>query len=508
MVMEVRAVGERQNAYVVEDTAPVRLCPNCRVEVGNSEERFCSFCGADLSNVEPLHLHYLATESDDEQAFETEAQLLGMSLEHPALLLPRDVFSETPYGPPRHYLVEQEFPPPLASSLSVPQELSQVLEWGVALTHALDYLHRHQVTLRNADLEHIAVEGKTARWARLGVAYVVPPEVSAQAATYFAQDVSGLAAALFYLATGQPQYMPQAALPETAAAIFGQALASPQGFADAAAFGAMLEAALEELRRPASVTLLIGRRTDVGWERSLNEDSMLTLEIAPVFRSTSEPVGLFIVADGMGGHEAGDVASQLAVRAIAQSAVSEVLAPASSGRPLPEADEWLTATIQTANRIVYEQRKTAGNDMGTTLVMVLFVGDTATIANVGDSRAYLLKQDGAVQITTDHSLVERLVATGQITSEEAADHPDRNVIYRVVGDKPRTEADLFERQLAPGEALLLCSDGLSGMVADETIWQIWKTSTSPQDVCDRLVEAANEAGGEDNITVVVVQVAR
>jgi protein phosphatase len=132
----------------------------------------------------------------------------------------------------------------------------------------------------------------------------------------------------------------------------------------------------------------------------------------------------------------------------------------------------------------------------------------ATLANIGDSRAYLLKPEAIVQVTVDHSLVERLVATGQITPEEAANHPQKNVIYRVVGDKPRVENDIYEQRLVPGEALLLCSDGLSGMVPDEQMWQIWRTSTSPQEACDRLVEAANEAGGEDNITAVIVQVAQ
>ncbi len=508
VVVETRTTNERLNVYLVEDTTPIRLCPNCRAETSDPQERFCSFCGADLSGVEPLHLRYLVGESADEQAFAVEAQLLGMRLEHPGLLLPRDVFVEAPYGPHRRYLVRPEFPPPLATSLPVPQELNQVLEWGVSLAQALDYLHRHQVTLREVGLNHVAVEGKTARWTRLDVAYVVPPAARSQAASDFAQDVRGLAAALFYLATEQPQFTDQIALPEVVAGLFTQALASPQGFTDAATFAVALETALEELRRPASVTLIVGHRTDVGQERSLNEDSLLTLDVAPVFRSISAPVGLFVVADGMGGHEAGDVASQLTVRTIAQLAVGEVLAPAAAGEMLPEVNEWLSAATQTANRAVYEQCRAAGTDMGTTLVMAIFVGDRATIANVGDSRAYLLKQDGIVQITTDHSLVERLVATGQITPEEAANHPQKNIIYRVIGDKPRVEADLFEQRLAPGEALLLCSDGLSGMVPDGQIRHIWRTSTSPQEACERMVEAANQAGGEDNVTAVIVQVSR
>jgi serine/threonine protein phosphatase PrpC len=386
----------------------------------------------------------------------------------------------------------------------VPQGLNQVLGWGVSLAQALDYLHRHNVTLGDVVLNHIAIAGKQALWTHLGTAHIAAPATHSMAARDFAQDVQGLGAVLVYLATGEQQAA-QVQLPEQVAATFSQALTAPTTLT-AAAFATALDAALQELRRPTSVTLVAGRRTDVGQERALNEDSLLTLDVASVFRSASVPVGLFVVADGMGGHEAGDVASRLAIQAIARRAASEALPPAVAGEPLPDAREWLTATALAANRAVYDQRQSAGTDMGTTLVMTLVVGDVATIANVGDSRAYLLNEAEIVQITTDHSLVERLVATGQITREEAAHHPQKNIIYRVMGDKPQVEVDLFERRLAPGEALLLCSDGLSGMVPDRQMWQIWHTSTSPQDACDRLVEAANQAGGEDNITVVILQV--
>jgi protein phosphatase len=210
----------------------------------------------------------------------------------------------------------------------------------------------------------------------------------------------------------------------------------------------------------------------------------------------------------MGGHDAGEIASQLAIQQVAQQAVNEILRPASAGESLPNAQQVLTAAVQAANQAVYERRRAAGTDMGTTLVAALVIGNRAVLANVGDSRGYHLTSQGITQVTVDHSLVERLIATGQITREEALTHPQKNVIYRTIGDKPRLEADLFERRLAPGEALLLCSDGLSGMVRDEQIWQLWRTSTSPQEACDRLVEAANQAGGEDNITVIIVQIGR
>jgi serine/threonine protein phosphatase PrpC len=504
IILELRNSDEHLNTYLVEDTMPVRLCANCQAETYDPQERFCPACGADLTNVNPLHLHYQALESSSEQAFAVESQLLKMHFRHPGLLLPDDAFEESPYGSMRYYLVEPELAPPLATSLSIPQELIRVLEWGASLAQAMDYLHHHHVVLGEISLKQIALPAKKAHWTHLGAANIIPPEAYSMEGSFFAQDVQSLAELLLFLATGRQQDIyPQ--LPQQAALAFKQALTAPTGIA-AADFAQALEASLQTLRRPTSAALSVGYRTDVGQERSLNEDSLLTMHIAPVHRSISTPMGLFVVADGMGGHSAGDVASQMAIQAVQQRAVDGIWSPLTTGNPLPDPREWLAATMQVANQSVFEQRKAAGTDMGTTMVMALVVGDMATIANIGDSRAYLLTQDKIVQITTDHSLVERLVATGQISREEAAHHPQKNIIYRVIGDKHQAEADIFPQPLAASEALLLCSDGLSGMVPDSQMWRIWRTATSPQDACDRLVEAANQAGGMDNISVIIVQV--
>jgi serine/threonine protein phosphatase PrpC len=503
VVLELQSSDEQLNVYTVESFEPVRLCNNCQTETSNLDDRFCSSCGADVSGIAPLHLRYRVQESVDAHTFATQAQLLEMQLIHPGLLLPRHAFAESPYGPPRQYLVEPESLPSLATSLTIPQPLDRVLEWGLSLAQAMDYLHRHQITLREANLNQIAVSGKKAQWVHLNRAYVIPLEARSTADSFFTEDVRRLAEALSYLATGPQRTIP-GQMPEETATAFSQALEVSAGIS-AIDFAAALESALQSLSHPVSITLSVGHRSDVGQERSLNEDSLLTLGVSPVYRSAGAPLGLFAVADGMGGHSAGDVASRLAIQALEQQAVSDLLSPTSSDKSLPDPHQWVEATMLTANQSVYEQRKVAGTDMGTTLVLALIVGDMATIGNVGDSRAYLLSNEGIIQITTDHSLVERLVATGQITREEAAFHPQRNVIYRVIGDKPRVEPDVFKQRLAPGKALLLCSDGLSNMVPDEQIWHIWRSSAGPQEACDRLVQTANQAGGIDNITVVIVQ---
>jgi serine/threonine protein phosphatase PrpC len=504
-ILELLGSNKSTNAYLAEGITRVRVCANCQKEITNSREQFCSFCGADISAIEPLHRRYRVHESADQTAVAVKAQLLGMDLRHPGLMLPCDVFVEAPYGSPRGYLVEAELEPPLASSLHVPQELAQVLEWGVSLAQAMNLMHSRHIALREVGLKQIAIQHNGAQWTRLDAAAVISSDSHPLAANYFAQDVRGLASALAYLATG-PRRDIRAHLPEQTARAFSQALSESAGLT-AGVFASALEHALYELRQPNGITLMIGQSTDVGQERSLNEDSLLALTAPPAHRSTDTEVGVFAVADGMGGHAAGDVASRVAVETIQQHTASEILALAAAGETLPSPREWLVATTMAANQRVYEQRRAAGTDMGTTLVMALVIRSLATIANVGDSRAYLLTPETISQITIDHSLVERLVATGQITREEAARHPQRSVIYRVIGDKPQTEVDLFTQPLRPGEALLLCSDGLSGMVPDEQILHIWQSAASPQETCDRLIEAANKAGGMDNITAVIVQIA-
>jgi serine/threonine protein phosphatase PrpC len=273
-------------------------------------------------------------------------------------------------------------------------------------------------------------------------------------------------------------------------------------------FSQRLEAELQRMRRPSSISLIVGQKTDVGQVRTLNEDSLLTLQTTPVYRSKSRPTGVFVVADGMGGHDAGDVASQLTCNIIGEGTLADIMPAATQAKSLPDPSSWLEEITRAANQAVYEQRQAAHSDMGTTLTMALVSGDTATIANVGDSRAYHLTPEAITQITTDHSLVERLVAAGQITQAEAVDHPQKNVIYRVMGDRAKVDVDIFDQKLGVEEGILLCSDGLSGMIADDEIWHIWKTSYSPQEACDRLVEEANRAGGEDNITVLIVQAAQ
>jgi serine/threonine protein phosphatase PrpC len=171
------------------------------------------------------------------------------------------------------------------------------------------------------------------------------------------------------------------------------------------------------------------------------------------------------------------------------------------------ASEILVNAVKQANSLLVQTRKSAtvGNDRGTTLTAALITGSSAIVVNVGDSRTYLYRNGQLQQITKDHSLVASLVSAGLITPEAARSHPQRNQVYRTLGDKEDLEIDAFPQVLSAGDLLLLCSDGLWEMVRDEAIQAILEQAPSPQSACDALIQAALQAGGEDNVSAIVVR---
>jgi len=261
---------------------------------------------------------------------------------------------------------------------------------------------------------------------------------------------------------------------------------------------------------PRGVNLLVGQRSDVGVQRAgrPDEDSVFALTVLSIHDSVARPtLGLYIVADGMGGHEAGDLASRLAVQTIRQHLLERVILPALAG------DVLLDETIQTAideainaaNQVIYDRSRQLRNDMGTTVTLALVKDETAFIANVGDSRTYAWGPDGLKQLTLDHSLVASLIATGMEEPDAIYTHPRRNEIYRSLGAKPSVEVDRFTHTLSPDGALILCCDGLWEMIRDEGITEVLMSGVDPQAMCDEMIRRANDAGGEDNISVIVVQ---
>lgn len=267
--------------------------------------------------------------------------------------------------------------------------------------------------------------------------------------------------------------------------------------------------------------------TDVGRERELNEDRFY---YKVVQASDDGPVGLFVVADGMGGHLAGEVASQWTVQTLKRELSPlfrpqdpaatrrldvEALAAVGSGVTvrLEETDlaRLLQHAIERANQVLLgyaRKHPDEARDMGSTLTLAVVEGDRATVAHVGDSRAYLWRRDSLRLLTEDHSVPGALLRQGKISQEEAHDHPHRSVLYRCLGLKPGLEVDIYPAlSLRPGDTLLLCSDGLWDMVyPEERLADLLASGDDPKRLCRDLVDAANEAGGDDNITVVLVRV--
>ncbi len=266
---------------------------------------------------------------------------------------------------------------------------------------------------------------------------------------------------------------------------------------------------------PNGVHLLAASHSDAGDVRRSepNEDSTLVLILQRIHESHAVPAGVFIVADGLGGHDNGQVASRMTISFIAERIVRELLAEpllAEKGgeAPTPFDEERLVTLlrdgVEDANTALCQMNERDKTDMGSTITGFMVAGDYAYILNVGDSRTYMLRAGQLYKLTNDHSLVEQLVASGLIEPDDVYTHPQRSQIFRSLGDKLNVQIDIFKQQLLPGDILLSCSDGLWEMVRNPQLESILNATSDPQTACYQLVEAANANGGEDNVSAVIV----
>lgn len=243
----------------------------------------------------------------------------------------------------------------------------------------------------------------------------------------------------------------------------------------------------------------------VGMHRDHNEDALFSLTTTLLTNNGSVPFGLYIIADGMGGHKHGEVASEIAVRIMANHVIRKAYTPL-FGVNATTPDQSLQEILQEGMRLAHRTILRDAPGSGTTLTTALIFGDQMTIAHIGDSRAYLFQADGHLEsLTRDHSLVKRLEELGQISAEEAAVHPQRNVLYRALGQGELFDAEMITAPLPESGYLLLCSDGLWGTISDQEIYRLSLTVNSPAEACQSLVNAANAAGGPDNISVLLVR---
>lgn len=475
---------------------------------------------------------YLIAERSSDQAdthlggaFRLAEQLA--EIHHPALILPQERCERDG----RISLIT-----PSQSGLPLSQRIGRTSEreaagWGVQLCQAVEVLHRHGLLCVDLPPENILLD-KTGRLHLtqfdairlkdsieespvLTDGYAAPEAYKTQVLNE-AADVFALGSCLYAVLVGRrlpvegwavqpepPVFYPEKVLTPEFERVLSRALAlePAERYADVHALKHDLLALSQ------SGHIRSAWRTDVGQVRDHNEDAVLVKEVGQDSIAGNDFRGLYIVSDGMGGAEAGEVASQIAIQTVARR-VEAVWADAEAEEEV-EAAAWercLREAVETANtRIVqYGKDHPESAGLGATIVAVLMQAGQLVLAWIGDSRVYLLENGILHQLSHDHSLVARLVEIGQLTEEEALTHEHRNVLIRSLGSKENVKVDTLSRPLKRGVRLLLCSDGLTSHVLDPAIADIMSRHRTPHEAALELTVAANTAGGSDNTSVVVV----
>lgn len=271
-----------------------------------------------------------------------------------------------------------------------------------------------------------------------------------------------------------------------------------------------VEEALQAYERQHHMHVTIAAHTDVGRKRTSNEDSTFYQQMQWYRGNSTHTVYMAIVADGMGGHAAGEVASRLAIQAISEHVLAGQfiqLQDVGFGNDVAAVVQCIDDAVQYANTLVVQEAQRLQNDMGTTLAMVLGFNDMVYVVNIGDSRTYLWRNGGLRRITTDHSLVMKLVELEHINEADIYTHPQRSGVLRSLGMSSGVQADIFVERLRPDDVLLVCSDGLWEMLRDAQITAMLKKTQSLQAMVRTLITAANHAGGDDNISAVMLHFA-
>ena len=467
-------LAEGRMFYLANDHRPdkaTRKCWECgHADTARSEQR-CASCGAASRD-----RRYLVSSRWVTAEFEAYEAFFALGLKHPGLASPIDVFrvndqllSVIPYENEGLMLDE---PSPLSNQ--------RTLDIGQRLAGVLAFLRRHGVRLRHVTRANLLVwPDNTVRLFDLDVAEV------REGAVAEGDELVSVAQLLRRYCDVESDEL----------ALF-LAAAEAGDHANPAAFGRAVE---ERFDRFGDVTYrpLLGANSDVGLSRQLNEDNW-------GWRKLASGANLYVVADGMGGHDSGEVASEIAVQTICKVAVERAGVLSTN---LDSVENLLDEAFQAANNTIKDEAEARGTDMGTTLVSVLVLENRVMfLANVGDSRAYLLRNQSLHQLSRDHSLVAKMVERGRITAEEARNHPHSNILLRTVGTDRDIEIDMFRFELESGDRVLLCTDGLWGEVEDRVMEAILNRYTDPRVASRELIRAAHHGGGKDNITLLVVSV--
>lgn len=495
---------------------------------------YCERCGHNLSYANPLRLRLI--EVDDERRLGKLPQLATLVGETPIVtpfaVLPTFSGTEQIGSAVHHFVVM-----PLVGHARQGQVIDRdaALVYGRGLADGLHQLHTLHEALYQDGVQvylpesfsmpqyesMIAFTDGRAIWADLRAVHMLgdfntvpadqPGSVHMRLVT---SNIQSLTSLVMYWLTGHSNFSTiapgQTGLSPVIERLLHDGLNPAQAeppIATAADLRDRFDAAIGTLASMRAYTHVVGKLTDVGVVRQLNEDSIASFEQLLVNQSKPRPAGVFVIADGMGGHAAGELASGMIIEHMATQVQQSFIGVALTADGSATMQDWLRHAVETANQAVYQRARDMGTDMGSTLVMATVIGNEVSVAHVGDSRAYRFDAQGQLhKLTADHSLVERMVEMGQLTDEEARTHPQSNVIYRTMGDKAKVDVDTASFSFKPGDKLVLCSDGLNGMLPDSEIARLLAAHPAPQTACEHLVAAAREAGGTDNISVIIVQI--
>lgn len=539
-------IGEVKYHYVYETSNPnkrytIAICPQ------NTPDPLAN-AGLEITEDHSEHNH------KENNPFYTQFHLLAR-FNTPSILRANSYFTDQEQA----YLILEKIEGQLLSKTKKLPE-SEIRQIGIQLCQITDNFHRQRLTHNGLEPNALVVDPqglvKIIRFDRVRPIKRYDPTNSIYVSDGFSapelyslnqqsildkrSDIYSIGAILYWLLTGSTLPTSDAMAVRTKVwQLYPQAIVSPAferiilralSFEPIDRYNSVNEMkfALAALSTPTSVQAAYG--SDIGRHREINEDSILSLDLRQCFESVNTHIGLYVVSDGMGGEAAGEVASRLTVRAIAEW-VTERLISASlrstQGSKLVEptqtgsislasdfgtnvrAPQLITSAILHANSEVldYAHYHPSTRGLGATVTAVLLAGNILTIGQVGDSRCYIFSNDKLEQLTEDHSLVERMVRRGELTREEARYHPHRNIIYRSIGSRDDLEVDIVTRMVRRGDTILLCSDGLTGMLTDWEIAKIIrKNSDDPWQTTKELVVAANANGGEDNISVIVIHI--
>lgn len=467
--------NEARNQYVASwaDVSGGRHCWECGFESNDVDADVCQECGSELGERQ-----FMLSERW-RGSFQTYLDLQDLGLFHPGLARVYDVFQDGQRLFTLSELVSDHFINELSSPFSA-AELVEMLSRGA---ETLEYLHTNGVKLQSLGKEHVLIRGAQLFLHDLEVSQIYGKPLEDDARR---DDFERLARIL-------REFTP-AELPDLRW-VFDQACDGQ--FIRAQELISRARDALRKLPRQPSPHEVAGM-SDVGMLRTLNEDHW-------GWEKLSDELWLYAVADGMGGHDSGEVASELAVNTLLAGARRRL-----AGRVhLDEEslEKLLDQSFQEANKAIKDFANARRSDMGTTLVATLiYKNQTAFVANVGDSRAYLYRASQLHQVSQDHSLVANLVAMGKISKETAKNHPHSNILIRTVGKEYDVEIDIFRQALQPGDLFLLCSDGLWGEVDDSEITALIQSQSALPPLVQKLIKNANNNGGHDNITALLVRV--